>query len=154
MIIQKTNSIIRQIFSFLIVVIAATWSGCAPDLLQDEMGIEQFDDAVLNLNLPTYQSLFRDGGYVYLNDIGARGVIVYRKSASEYLAFERNCSFQSGDACSTVEVHPSTLYMIDNCCGSTFNFSGSPSGGPAFRELRQYFTSLSGSTLTITDEII
>jgi nitrite reductase/ring-hydroxylating ferredoxin subunit len=152
---QKQNSVVSLIISAFLITAMMTLSACTPDLPEDDIGVTQFDDLVLNLNLPTYQPLLVDGGYVYLNSIGARGVILYRRNSAEYLAFERNCPFQPSDACSTVDVHQSRLYMFDACCGSSFNFSdGQPTGGPAWRPMRQYYTSLSGSTLTVTDEIL
>ncbi|MFZ6012485.1 MAG: hypothetical protein ACOYXT_19235, partial [Bacteroidota bacterium] len=98
-----------------------------------------------------------DGGHKLItsSEGGVQGIIVYRINASSYVAYERNCSYHPNDACVTVEVHPSNLYMYDPCCSSSFDFStGQPTGGPAWRPLRQYETSLSGSNLTITDEII
>ncbi|MCK6616983.1 MAG: hypothetical protein L6Q51_05005 [Cyclobacteriaceae bacterium] len=94
-----------------------------------------------------------DGNSKYFNG-GVRGIIVHRVNASTYRAFERNCSFQPNEACATVGVHVSTLFMEDSCCGSTFNFNGDPTGGPAWRPLRQYQTILSGNELTITDEVV
>lgn len=92
---------------------------------------------------------------MYLNDGGVRGIILYRKSNSTYIAYERNCSFHPGDACATVDVDISGLYMIDHCCNSTFCFSsGEPTGGIAWRPLRKYATMLDTNLLTITDEII
>jgi nitrite reductase/ring-hydroxylating ferredoxin subunit len=127
---------------------------CSPDMQDDAIPFVPFSPIVLNLNLPTYVALRSDGGHVSI-DGGVRGIILYRKSASEYLAFEQNCSYQPNNACAQVMVNASHLYMEDACCGSTFNFSnGSPSGGPAWRPLRQYRTSSVGSELSITDDII
>jgi hypothetical protein len=54
-----------------------------------------------------------------------------------------------------VNIDPSSLYMIDPCCNSTFDFNtGMPSGGVAWRPLRQYRTRFNGTDLTITDEVI
>lgn len=129
--------------------------GCSPDLRDSEIPLTQFDPLVINLNAPSYNSLKTDGGFYYENSIGVRGVILYRKSASQYFAYERNCSYQPNEACATVEVHSSTLFMIDPCCSSTFDFgSGSPTGGVAWRPLRKYETTVSGSTLTVTDQIV
>jgi hypothetical protein len=112
-----------------------------------------FPDFVANLMAPEYQSLAVVGGYKEINSIGVRGVIVYRLNASTYLAFERNCSFRPNGACATVNVHSSSLYMVDPCCNSSFSFdNGSPTGGMASRPLRQYATELVGSQLTITDD--
>jgi hypothetical protein len=112
-------------------------------------------DQVCNLGLPAYSSLRVDGGYKEMNNIGLRGVIVYRVSATTFRAYERNCSYHPNEAGSTVSIHTSGLYMEDSSCGSTFNFSdGQPTGGPAWRPLRQYRADINGTILTITSEVI
>lgn len=121
----------------------------------DPIPLIAFPDHVINLLAPENQALAVNGGYKEINSIGVRGVILYRQSATTFLAFERNCSFRPNEACATVNVHVSSLYMIDPCCNSTFSFdSGSPTGGMASRPLRQYVTELVGLQLTITDEIL
>jgi len=47
-------------------------------------------------------------------------------------------------------VDQSTLFLIDTCCNSTFDFNGFPTGGPATLPLRQYKTFLNLNLLTIT----
>jgi len=130
-------------------------AGCGRELTDDFIPFTTFPDIVLNLSLPENISLQTSGGYRQLSSGGVRGIIVYRIDASTYAAYERNCSFRPNEACATVDVHSSGLFMIDSCCGSSFNFvDGSPTGGPAWRPLNRYRTQLSGSNLTITDEII
>lgn len=136
-------------------VFLAAIAGCQPDLQDDVIPWQPFDVINVNLNLPEYINLKMDGGYVYLNDGGVRGLILYRQNPSNYIAYERNCSFQPNTACATVEVHVSTLYIFCPCCSSNFDFaSGYPTAGPAWRPLRKYDTSLNGSTLTITDQVV
>jgi nitrite reductase/ring-hydroxylating ferredoxin subunit len=135
-------------------VVLATAAGCQPDLQDDAIPWQPFDVININLNLPAYIHLRTDGTYEYLNDGGVRGIIVYHQSGSNYIAYERNCSFQPNSACATVEVHASTLFIFCPCCSSNFDFAtGYPTGGPAWRPLRQYETSLNRTTLTITDQI-
>jgi hypothetical protein len=124
---------------------------CEPDLVDDPIPFIPFSD--INIVIPNYPALSSDGGHILLSE-GVRGIILYRKSATTYLAFERNCSYRPNDACATIDVHSSTLFMQDVCCGSSFNFDGTPSGGPAWRPLQQYKTSLAATTLTITDQIL
>ena len=124
---------------------------CKSDLVDDPIPVTNFPDYVVNLSAPEFATLLVDGGYKEVNSIGVRGVIIYRKDAANYLAFERNCSYHPNDACATVNVHSSKLYMSDPCCGSTFSFeTGNPTGGAAWRPLRLYQTELTGGTLTIT----
>lgn len=134
---------------FMLVILAC----CSPDLTDDPLPPAVFADIVLNLSLPENNDL-NTIGYKYLGgSAGVRGIIVYRESSSVYRAFERNCSYQPNSACATVDVHVSTLFMQDSCCGSTFNWVGHPTGGPAWRPLRQYVVFLDGNLLTITDDV-
>lgn len=129
-------------------------AGCTPELSDDAIPWLPFDVININLNLPEYIRLKTDGGSMEIEG-GVRGIILYRQNASGYFAYEKNCSFQPNDACATVEVHSSTLYIHCPCCSSTFDFStGLPTGGAAWRPLRRYETSLNGSLLVITDQIV
>ncbi|MCB0491759.1 MAG: hypothetical protein KDC93_05010 [Cyclobacteriaceae bacterium] len=130
---------------------------CDPNLVDDPIPIVNFDELVINLSFPDYIELNREGGYKDVSDLGGgvRGIILYRISSTAFVAYEKNCSYTPNEACATVEVHSSGLFMIDPCCASSFNFSdGLPTGGPAWRPLRQYRTQFNGNVLTITDEII
>ena len=127
--------------------------GCTPDLSDDAIPFLAFPDIVINLTLPSYNALTVNGGHKNISG-GVRGIIIYRAGSGTFYAFEQNCSYHPNDACATVEVHSSGLYMNDTCCGSTFDFNGNPMGGAAWRPLRQYETSLDGSTLTITDSVV
>lgn len=132
------------IFSLLMI------SACDDKAAND--GIPQvIVNEILNLNNYQYQALGVIGGYVYLN-AGVRGIILYRSSSNEYLAIEQNCTFQPMDPCANVSVDKSTLFLIDTCCNSTFDFNGFPTGGPATYPLRLYSTSVNQNFLTITND--
>lgn len=112
-----------------------------------------FQDIVIDLSFPEYVRLRTDGGSHELSAKGVRGILIYRKTGGGFLAFEKNCSYRPADACATVELHPSGLFMVDYCCNSNFNLEdGTPTGGPAWRPLRQYRTYQTGFLLTITAE--
>lgn len=135
-------------------VVFTMFVGCEPDLSDDAIPWQPFDVIQINLNLPEYLRLTTDGGSMTING-GVRGIIIYRQSASNYIAYEANCSFQPNSACATVEVHVSTLYMFCACCSSNFDLAtGYPTGGPAWRPLRRYQSNLHGTTLVITDEVV
>ena len=143
---------IRKSEFWLLIFLAIS---CKSNLSDDPIPYSPFSDIVINLTFPAYLSLNTNGGFKSIDtNAGVRGIIVYRLNATTYLAYERNCSYHPNDACATVNVHVSGLYLTDPCCGSTFNFSdGNPSGGIAWRPLRQYKTILIGSELTITSDI-
>ncbi len=136
----------------LTILLTALLVCCTPDLFDDPIPIVFFQPIEINLSLPQYIDL-NTVGYVYIN-AGVRGIILHKKNASTYLAFERNCSYQPNQACATVEVHTSNLFLQDVCCSSTFNWDGIPTAGIAWRPLRQYQTLLNGNLLTITDDIL
>ena len=128
---------------------------CQSDQSDDPIPFVAFADFTANLTAPEYQSLMLNGGFKEINSIGVRGVIVYRQDAVTYLAYERNCSYHPNEACATVNIHASLLFMVDPCCNSSFSFTdGSPTGGIAWRPLRRYKTELIGNQLTITDTVI
>lgn len=103
----------------------------------------------INLSYPQYQRLKLDGGYQYIDDGGMQGIILYRQDESTYIAYERLCSLDDEPP---VSVDGSGLFMKG--CNSTYSFSdGYPTGGPATRPLMKYRTSLTGTTLVITDEM-
>jgi nitrite reductase/ring-hydroxylating ferredoxin subunit len=113
-----------------------------------------FPTITVNLNYPQFQKLKLDGGFVYL-DGGLKGIILYRANENSYLAFERACPHHPEAGCAIVQVDPSSLFMIERCCNSSFNFSdGYPTSGPAERPLIQYRVDQNSNVLKISDEII
>jgi nitrite reductase/ring-hydroxylating ferredoxin subunit len=143
-----------RIARYFVLACLILFSGCTPDPGDDPIPFVPFSEIYINLNLPEYVSLKFDGGSMPI-DGGVRGLILYRVNATTYYAYERNCSFQPNEACATVDIHISQLYMFDPCCGSSFSFSdGSPIGGLAWRPLRRYRTRVDAEILTITDEIV
>lgn len=128
--------------------------GCTPDLSDDQIPFQPFPDIIINLNLPENIAL-KSKGISKEIDGGTRGIIVYCEDIGVYYAYERNCSFHPNDACATVNIDNSKLFMVDPCCGSSFDFStGKPTGGIAWRPLLMYKTTYNGADLIITDEII
>jgi nitrite reductase/ring-hydroxylating ferredoxin subunit len=150
---RRLNRIPAYTREFLLTLLVVF--SCNRDLTDDPIPVIPFPDLNINLAFPEYQPLMLDGGYKEISKIGVRGVILYRKNATTYIAYERNCSFHPNDACATVNVHTSSLYMTDPCCGSNFSFTdGTPTGGAAWRPLRKYRTVLSGGMLTISNEMV
>jgi len=141
--------IIRRIKTLGLMILLGA---CNSGPMDDPIPVASFPDIVIDINLPSYVKLRTDGQYVEEKG-GIRGIIVYRINAFSFQAYERNCSYHPNDACATVNVHSSGLYMTDPCCNSNFSFTdGSATGGVAWQPLRRYRTQVSGTTLTISDE--
>jgi len=124
-------------------------------MTDDPIPWQSFPEIELNLSLPENSALRLDEGLKEVNNGGIRGIIVYRVNSTTFRAYERNCSFQPNEAGATINIHSSKLYFIDHSCGSSFSLQeGTPTGGPAWRPLRQYRTVFSNNVVTITDEAI
>ena len=134
----------------LFLLLSTVFLGCDDTFVED--GIPQvYVEEIINLDNFQFNALNNLGGTVYING-GVRGIIVYRKNLTEYTAFERNCTFQPMSDCATVSVDESSLFLLDSCCSSTFDFGGFPTGGPADIPLRIYNTYVNGRLLTITSD--
>jgi len=131
------------------------FAACSPDYSDDAIPTAHFPDIVLDLSLPSNINLGSKGGVKEINDGGVRGIIIYCEERGIYHAYERNCSYTPNAACATVNVDASRLFMIDPCCGSSFDFkTGQPLGGAAWRPLRKFQTRAVGTELIITETII
>jgi len=154
---MRLNNFFHNIHGLLsrIAIVSVFLAACSPDLSDDEIPLSHFPDIVINLTLPSNIVLAAKGGYKAIDDGGVRGIIVYCEDVGIYHAYERNCSYSPNDACATVDVDASRLFMIDHCCGSSFDFrTGQPIGGVAWRPLRKFQAIANGSELVITEEII
>lgn len=108
-------------------------------------------------NSTLYINLNTVGGYEYLTaEQPSRGIIVYRISVTDFVAFERTCPHDP-DACCSEEngcprlvVDEGGLLIKDSCCESTYLIlDGSNVEGPSVIPLKQYNTSFDGKTLHI-----
>jgi hypothetical protein len=100
------------------------------------------------MELPSYSSLQGVGGSAYYDNCGSQGLVIYRKSIDEFVAFDRQ-SPASQTKCSqplTIDVK-NQLQLDDTCTGAKFSlYDGSIVSGSTFG-LRQYQTSWNGSNL-------
>ena len=103
----------------------------------------------LDINSTQYIELNSVGGYVYLTG-GYRGILVYRVSVEDFIAFERTCPYDPDKDCARIEMEPSGLTTVDSCCMSRYLIlDGSVLRGPSTIPLKQYRTSFDGNILHI-----
>ena len=132
--------------SFFVLVFVLISTQCKKD--KDEIP-NAYVDFYINVTSTQYIELNNIGGYAYLIG-GVRGIIVYRRSVDEFMAYERNCSYQPYNTCAIVEVDNSAVIAVDSCCGSRFLLlDGSIVNGPATKMLKHYETSFDGTNLHI-----
>ncbi len=101
----------------------------------------------VSLNDPSNVNLNSVGGWVYIT-AGVRGIILYRKSQTDFLAFERNCPYKPNDACARIFVESNNVSAKDDCCGSVYSIlEGTVLSGPSTRPLKQYSAVLAGTNV-------
>lgn len=106
---------------------------------------------VLYLNDPQNISLTTIGGWQYVSG-GNRGIVVHRKSQTEFIAFDRTCPYKPDETNSQVSVDSSNVLLEDRSCGSKFLLSdGSAIQSPAIVPLRTYTTSFDGNVIRIVN---
>lgn len=106
-------------------------------------------DIYIYTSSPSFINIAVPGGWVYITG-GARGILVYRKSTSEFMAYDRNCTYNSSDPCAVVYVDSSNIIATDTCCNSQFSiYDGTVTQSPAVVPLKTYNTSWDGTVLHI-----
>lgn len=112
----------------------------------------------VNTLFPQYAELNIPLGYVYLTE-GYRGIVLCRTADDRYVAYDRTCSYNTKDSCAFVSMDSNRVQLrcgqfrpnFQQCCNSRFDASsGIPISGDARIPLRQYFTSVQGTTITIS----
>lgn len=105
-------------------------------------------DITIDIALPSYMNLQGVGGYAYVNG-GSKGIIVYRRSIGEFVAFDRHSPADAEGVCNQ-PLYPDAnnfLELIDSCNNARFSlYDGSPISNSTFG-LRQYATQFNGSNL-------
>ncbi|MFM1893165.1 MAG: hypothetical protein ACO28O_03560 [Crocinitomicaceae bacterium] len=105
-------------------------------------------DLTIDLGLPSYMNLQGVGGYSYVNG-GSKGIIVYRRSIGEFVAFDRHSPADAEGTCPQ-PLYPDVnnfLTLIDSCNNAQFSlYDGSPIQNSTYG-LRQYATQFNGSNL-------
>ena len=97
-------------------------------------------DIFIYANQPSFIDVSVVGGWTYVTG-GVRGILLYRKTTTEFMAYERNCTYDPSEACATVFVDGTNILASDTCCGSTFSiYDGTITQGPAGLPLKVYNT--------------
>jgi nitrite reductase/ring-hydroxylating ferredoxin subunit len=139
-----------HIFTFAAVLLTLlVISGCDKDD-QDEIPFA-YVNFFIYPNSTLYWEINSMGGWVYLTaEKPSRGVLVYRNTPDEFVAFERTCPHDPFEPTARIEVEPSGITVACPSCNSKFIIlDGTPFEGPSKRRLKQYRTIYNGTTLQI-----
>lgn len=142
-------AISRSIFHFFIfpVILVSGLTACSKEQNPNEIpsvavNFFIYPNSTEYIELNTQGWVAVTGGY--------RGIIVYRKSATEYMAFERACPYDWDQASGRIEVEASGLTAYCPGCKSKYILlDGTPFEGPTKYPLKQYQTQFDGNQLYI-----
>jgi len=98
-------------------------------------------DTEINMTLPAYSDLQGVGGWAYVSGIGSKGVIVYRQSMQNFVAFDRHSPAEGSFDCQTglIPDEENFLVLNDPCSDAQFSlYDGSIIGGDTKWGLRAY----------------
>lgn len=106
-------------------------------------------DIYLDINSTMYLQLNTVGGYLYITG-GYKGLLVYRISEYDFVAFDRTCPYDPYVSESRLEMDLGNLTVHDTVCNSKFVIiDGSVLEGPATLPMKQYRTEFDGNILHI-----
>jgi len=145
-IVRIMNSSHPKIVFFLLALLMLVGTGCK----KNEDTVPNVEvNMVISTTDPEFNDLNAVGGWIYLLG-GSRGIVVYRPSLDEFMAYDRHCPYMPSEACGIVEVDQSGVIAEDPCCGSKFILTdGTVAEGPAEVPLKYYQTSFDGNLLHI-----
>lgn len=102
-------------------------------------------DINININLPSYNALTGVGGWAYVPG-GSKGIVVYRRSIDEFVAFDRHSPANDGTCEQPLETDEDNFLQLNDLCNNaTFSlYDGSPTSNSDYG-LRMYQTFFDGS---------
>jgi nitrite reductase/ring-hydroxylating ferredoxin subunit len=124
---------LRFIFLFVVLIIS-----CKKNKNLHPVPNQSFDFTI-DLTLPSYADLNGVGGYAFVTG-GSKGIIVYRRSIDEYIAFDRHSPADVDGSCATALTPNSDNFLVleDACNNAEFSlYDGSAIANSEFG-LRQY----------------
>lgn len=133
----------RKFSILLLIVSIGFFSFCKKknQTVQDNIPYQTVNK-VIYPNDPLYFKLQVVGGWVYLNNVGINGVIVYRaamNSSADFVAIERTSTYLPDDPYALAKVQSDNFTLKDTISGSKWQITnGSVLSGPATMPLRQY----------------
>ncbi len=120
-----------------------------------ETSHQSIPDVAVNVQIDPNSTMYLElntiGGWVYLTG-GYRGILVYRLSNEDFVAYDRACPYEPYETAAIITMDASGITCSDLHCGSQFNIvDGSVIKGPSTMPLKQFYTYYDGNILLITN---
>lgn len=101
---------------------------------------------------PQYFKIQTAGGWIYYNTAGVNGIIIYRKTPTEFVTIERTSTYLPNDAAALAKVQSDNFTLKDTVSGSKWQIiDGAVTNGPATYALKRYQNTYDGNALKITN---
>ena len=132
-------------FLFPLIFISVLFVSCRKDSSENRVPYVPVD-IQLYLNSLDYIPV---GGWTYVTG-GNRGIVVYRMTEVDFMAYDRTCPYDPENLAAKVIMEATGTTVIDTICGSRFWLNdGIPFAGPSRSPLLQYNTNYDGTYLYI-----
>ncbi len=107
-------------------------------------------NVVLYPNDPGYFKIQAIGGWVYYNNAGINGIIIYRKTQTDFITLERASTYLPDNVNALAKVQTDNFTLKDTISGSKWQIvDGTVITGPATYPLRKYQNTYDGNALRI-----
>ncbi len=131
------NSTLYTVYLLPIILILLHFSACKKSNVDEPIPNVPVNITIY-LSLPQYAALNSVYNYA-LVDGGYKGIIVFRKSQTEFVAYDRACPYDPTVSEAKLDIDSSMVNTVDLHCGSKFNLSdGSILHGPSTRPMKMY----------------
>lgn len=131
----------RKIIIFCLIAFGVFFCACKKKTIQDNISYQNVNITVYP-NDPLNFKLQVVGGWIYYDNVGVNGIIIYRKTnvgASDFVVLERTSTYFPTNPLAKVKVQSDNFTLKDSISGSKWQIiDGSVSSGPATLPLRQY----------------
>ncbi|BDC99997.1 hypothetical protein [Persicobacter psychrovividus] len=129
----------KKFLIVLFLAVATFMQACGPDTQQVGWPYKRVEK---RLNVNNYPELTKHNGFMYLNDVGIKGILLVNNNDGSYRAFDRLCSYFTEHDCKALVMDEDTGYsqIIDPSegCRSHFSRQGRYLSGPALNDLLPY----------------
>lgn len=97
-----------------------------------------------------YFKIQTPGGWIYYNNAGLNGLIIYRKTQTDFITLERTSTQLPNDPAALAKVQSDNFTLKDTVSGSKWQIvDGAVINGPATYALKRYQNSYDGNALKI-----
>ena len=133
----------------VVVILIYSFSSCKKDNSDDIIPYVPVNTTIY-LSLPEYAPLNSIGNSVFI-DGGYRGIVVYRRALTEFVAYDRACPFDPTASGAKLVLDSGLIITVDLNCGSKFSlFDGSILHGPSTRPMKPYNTNYDPGSNSVT----